>query len=155
MPRLMIVKCAEAQALRRAFPEDLSSLYESAELDRAMVAEERTASGLLAEHEKLERQALTNTRDSIPFAFGYGAPIEYVPSGKAADRLIAFIRKIDSPAELQQFRDTNKQSFNKLWADHKSDGLEVKKALEQREKVLENLANAEDAKPQTSLIMGE
>jgi len=155
MPRLMIVKCAEAQALRRAFPEDLSGLYEGAEMDKAIAAEDKTPSEMLADLEKQERQAITGTKDSIPFAFGYGAPIEYVPTGKAADRLIEFIRKIDNTAELQQFRDTNKQSFNKLWADQKSDGLEVKKALEQREKILQNLASAEENKAQSNLIIGE
>lgn len=37
MPRLMIAKCAEALALRKAWPDDLGNLYEETEIDRHSV----------------------------------------------------------------------------------------------------------------------
>lgn len=38
MPETMIKKCAEAAALRMAFPEDLGGVYEAAELDKAQAS---------------------------------------------------------------------------------------------------------------------
>ncbi len=53
MPRVMISKVAEARALRRAFPDDLSGLYESTELAAGNLEERRPVIEATAETRSL------------------------------------------------------------------------------------------------------
>jgi phage recombination protein Bet len=87
MGRVMICKCAEAQALRKAFPEDLSGLYEGAEMDRARA-------GDLSASERIERSSVENRLEragivnTILFQMFPNWPLEAVPLGKVADRVV-------------------------------------------------------------------
>lgn len=144
MPRVMLAKCAEAQALRKAFPEDLSGLYEYAELDRARAADELLPSDIIAGYRADNRLARIGGRDAILFQFSPTSPLEHIPLGKVADRIIEAIGEYD----LNQFRwfeSVNIQPIREFWAKAPTDALEVKKRMEARAAALLKAAQEQAA----------
>jgi phage recombination protein Bet len=127
MGRVMIAKCAEAQALRKGWPEEFGGLYVAEEMDNTISASEAV------ERAEVERRlALTNGKNAISMQFKAGNPIEAVPIGDFVDRVISFANEAESPTEITNFMHQNKQGLSEFWACHKSDGLELKKSLEKR-----------------------
>lgn len=128
MPRVMIAKCAEAQAIRKAFPEDASGIYEFAELDRAKVVD-ITASELIdgfQEEMRLKRVGAANT---ITFQMSPTTPLEHLPLGQVTDRVIAAARDWDLQ-QLRWFMDANRLPLQEFWARAQSDALGLKQELE-------------------------
>lgn len=130
MPHVMLGKCAEAQAIRKGWPEDLSGIYAPEEMERADI--EATASETVTQHERDERVRLVGGRQNVAVLWNAGEPLEAVPIGKLTDRCLEFIRKAESPTQLEVWRETNKISLQMFWAEAKSDALAVKAALEKR-----------------------
>lgn len=143
MPRLMIAKCAEAQALRKGWPEDLSGIYEAAELDRADM-EERTATEVLqqvAQDDRLRR--ISGPKDGYAIQWGLGAPMEMVSPGQIADRIAAWARHEDRNLhEVQLFRTTNAPTLQRFWGYSGGDALALKKILDDRESELKKQLEA-------------
>jgi len=130
MPRVMLAKCAEAQALRRAWPDNFSNVYEASEIDRAKVIDMLPAEA--AEHGAVvERQErIGHSKDTVAMIFDNGA-IEFVPVGQVADRAMAFIsanRK--EPSAILQWREQNKAGLQEFWTRAPSDALALKKEIE-------------------------
>lgn len=130
MGRLMLAKCAEAQAIRRGWPEDLSAIYADEELDRVRTLD-LTASEIVEKAKVEDRLALIGGADSIMFDMGDG--LERIPLGKAADMLLDRLKTMQ-PHEVLQWRNTNRVTFNEFWARAKSDALGVKQYIERIEK---------------------
>lgn len=133
MPHIMLSKCAEAQALRRGWPEDLSGVYVAEEMDRARV-EDMTAGEVLELYERDKRLQLTNSKDAIFVQWAPDAALEAVPLGQFADRASAFVQSCTSLPDLEGWKDTNRVALQDFWAKSKSDALGLKNIIEQRER---------------------
>ncbi len=132
MPKLMIAKCAEMQALRAGWPEQFSGLYDEAEMDRAKVMD--MAASDLVEHDQEEhRLKMIAGNDAITMTWGDGWALENVPTGDFMDRCLEFVEQNDS-ATVAKWSSANRAGLQLFWAKHPGDALELKKAIERASK---------------------
>jgi phage recombination protein Bet len=128
MPRLMIAKCAEMQALRAGWPSQFAGLYDEAEMDKAKVSD-MDASEVAAQADEAERMRRIGAADSITMTWGDGWALENVPAGQFADRAMEFVAESD-PATVDKWQQANRVGLNQFWAKAPGDALAVKKAIE-------------------------
>lgn len=112
MGRLMIAKCAEAQALRRGWPDVLSGLYGQEEL-HALHMNERTAS-----------QEMSSTTSApggrgdhrvLWFVFEPGGPFVAVRLAEALRVLFGRYQQAKSLEDVEWFDRTNKLTLQTYW----------------------------------------
>lgn len=127
MPRVMISKCAEAQALRRAWPDDFAGLEVEEEIDRR-ASLDLTATELADEAASAKRFELIGGTNAITIDWCDGEPLQRVPVGQFGDRVLKFTQEYPEKAELFQKR--NADSLKEYWAKDKSGALELKRAFE-------------------------
>lgn len=128
MPKLMIAKCAEMQALRAGWPAQFSGLYDEAEMDKARLAD-MDASDIAAQAEEADRMKRIGASDSITVTWGDGWALENVPTGQFADRAIEYVQQTPK-AEVDKWQQANRVGLQQFWAKSPGDALEVKKAIE-------------------------
>lgn len=128
MPRLMIAKCAEMQALRAGWPEQFTGLYDEAEMDRAKVLD--LSATEIVEHEREEhRLKVAGAKDAITITWGDNWTLENVPVGQLADRAMEFVKN-ETPEKVAKWRDANREPLREFWARAPGDAAHLKKAVE-------------------------
>jgi len=128
MPRLMIAKCAEMQALRAGWPEEFTGLYDEAEMDRARVTD-MAASEIVAHEQEENRLKAIAGNNAITMTWGDGWALENVPVGDFMDRCLQFIGESDH-ATVIKWHSANRAGLQNFWAKHPGDALELKKVIE-------------------------
>lgn len=147
MPHVMLPKCAEAQALRRGWPEDLSGIYAPEEMDQARMADiiDSTATEAADRFIADKRLEVMGGKNALAVVWAPTDPIEMIPAGQFADRCAAFVAKCPSISDVDGWRETNRASLQRFWAGHKSDALALKKIIEERIAVLADANKVEVA----------
>jgi phage recombination protein Bet len=130
MPHVMLGKCAEGQALRKGWPEDLSGIHSTEEMERPTL--DITATAAVEQHEREQRMQRIGAVDTVSILWRAGEPIEAVAIGRMHDRCAEFIAKSESVVQLEVWRDSNKVGLQQFWAKAMSDALAVKTLLEAR-----------------------
>jgi phage recombination protein Bet len=128
MGRVMICKCAEAQAIRKAFPEDLSGLYEGSELEKAKVVDV-TATEIIGAFETENRLARLGLVNTVTLQLSPTSPLEPIELGKVYDRIDEAARDWDLQT-LRWFESANTNPLREFWARQQADALELKRLLE-------------------------
>lgn len=131
MPRLMLAKVAEALALRKAWPDDFSSVYAEEEMERATVLDLTPSQAAEAGDVEQRLEKIGGANGIMMTWADPLAPLESVPLGALADRALAFIAEHrDEPSVIMQWRDRNRVGLAEFWARAKGDALEVRRALD-------------------------
>ena len=131
MPRIMLAKCAEVQALRRGWPDASCGIYAEEEMERASVID-MTASEIVQQAESERRTAMIGGDNSILIQWQPDQPIEPVPIGKFADMALDFVDKCTEVHILEGWRDTNRNGLKMFWAKAESDARALRSAIDAR-----------------------
>ena len=128
MPRVMLQKCAEAQALRAGWPEQFGGLYAEEELHR--VEADMTATDAVEVEAQRSRMDKIGGKSAVTIGFDPTSGImERVAVGQVADRCMAFLRDA-SPENVYRWHVQNRVGLQEFWAMAPNDALAIKKAVE-------------------------
>ncbi|WP_293857367.1 phage recombination protein Bet [uncultured Alsobacter sp.] len=133
MGRLMLAKCAEALALRKAWPDDFSNVYVEEELDKTrfleLSATEAADEG--RKQERLEKIGL-GAGPHLMLTFDDLGTLEPVPVGKVYDRAMAYVTEHkDEASVITLWQQRNQASLREFWAHDKPAALDLRKKIEE------------------------
>lgn len=135
MPRVMLAKCAEADALRKGWPEDLGNLYVDAEMDRATTLD-LTATEIVEQERTAKRQAALGGPNMITVTFEFSEGLQSIPAGEFADRCVGWVKQLESADSVTNWLDYNRVALKQFWGTNPGDALELKKVFEARVEAL-------------------
>jgi len=103
MPEVMIAKCAEAQALRRAFPEELSNIYTDDEMNQA------DSEGPVAQAPQRETPKVEAASGNDPRSLAFEAIQKW--SGVNAEDMVSAVRSAAKAAGITPTKQTTPEEW--------------------------------------------
>lgn len=132
MPRVMIAKCATMQALRAGWPDTFSGVYGEEELDKQR-ALDLTATEIVEQERADQRlKMLAAANDEFPFVDDNGM-LAFLAVGKFGEHILNLAHGYTSIEQIDAMKTRNREGWNRYWAKHKGDALQVKAHLEKIE----------------------
>ena len=132
MARLMIQKCAEAQALRAGWPDAFGGLYAEEEIDQAREREMQDITpSEQVNNEAMHRREAALGRPGILMIMDQTGVQERIEIGAFADRCLAFIAGNDAE-RVYTWSIQNREAMKEFWAAKPNDALAVKAAIEKK-----------------------
>lgn len=129
MGRVMLQKCAEAQALRRGWPDEYGDLYVTEEMDQAKVIDV-TPSEQAERAEATERQTKLGG-PSVIIDWLDSKPLASVPADKLHGLVRDFVRiNAEEPSAILAFADRNRDALRQFWSMKPDEALDLKKCFE-------------------------
>jgi len=129
MPRIMLAKCAEFGALRKAFPDDFGGTYGEEEMDKAHSID-LTASEMMAQA-RAEDRLKTLGGPGILMDFMSGGPLEKVPLGRFYDRCMGYLRDISgSPMTVTAWETRNVNGLREFWGLEPGEAYSLRKEID-------------------------
>lgn len=142
MGRVMLQKCAEAQALRRGWPDEYGNLYLTEEMDRATVIDITPSEQ--ADRADYEARQAKLGGPSILIDWMDGKPLTAVPVEKLHGRVRDFIKSsAEEPMTICAFSDRNREAMRQFWGVKPDEALDLKKAFETYQNAARALEAAE------------
>jgi phage recombination protein Bet len=132
MSRIMLPKCAEMAALRKAFPDSFGGLYDEAEIDRGE-ALDLSPSEWAEKSERDDRLAKIGGPNIFIIDWIDGKPLDMVPAGQFTDRVLAYLKGCEGPATVTVFAERNAVTLRQFWGHKPGEALVIKKEIEKRQ----------------------
>jgi phage recombination protein Bet len=130
MGETMMAKCTEADAIRKAYPNETSGSYVSEEMDAPHTIELK-ATEIVETFATEQRLKQIGAANALLVQWEANGPIVQVPLGKFGDEAIKFIADHrEEPMTVALWEERNRFALKEYWARDKAGALAVKKELE-------------------------
>lgn len=130
MPETMMAKCCEADAIRKAWPNETAGSYVAEEMDSAVTLD-LTATEIAESYASEQRLKQIGAAGSILIDWMDNKGIVQVPIGQLGDRAIEWVRSnAAEPMTVQLWRDRNRHALQEYWGRDKAGALALKQAIE-------------------------